>query len=281
MDCGLLYSAGKDSTLAALLLEDFFDVTLVSGSFGIDEDVIENGRTAAEAVGLPFEALELDREVAEAAVERMVADGYPSEGIRSVHEHALERLADDGAFEAVADGTRQDDRAPTVDRPLAQSLEDRFDVEYVSAAGRLREGCYRPPRRGAPGRRVGSQRVSSQGRLRDGASRADGRRVRGERGRRRLPRAHPVPGRRASVTVARDSTRLALRTRSPAFLRDVITVRYGDRPAEVSSTGQNVAGEIPAEEPDAVTDEATVRTTTSNSNAPSGSLVGLRSGSVP
>jgi amino acid transporter len=33
----------------------------------------------------------------------------------------------------------------------------------------------------------------------------------------------------------------------------------GDRPAEVSSTGQNVAGEIPAEEPDAVTDEATVQ----------------------
>jgi len=132
MDCGLLYSAGKDSTLAALLLDDFFDVTLVSGGFGIDDGVVENGRDAAEAVGLPFEALTLDADVAEAAVERMVADGYPSGGIQLVHEHALERIADVGAFDAVADGTRRDDRAPTVDRPLAQSVEDRFGVEYVA-----------------------------------------------------------------------------------------------------------------------------------------------------
>jgi len=132
MDCGLLYSAGKDSTLAALLMADFFDVTLVSGCFGIDESVVENGREAAQAVGLPFETLDLDRAVAEAAVERMVADGYPSGGIQTVHEHALERIASEETFDAVADGTRRDDRAPTVDRPLAQSVADRFGVEYVA-----------------------------------------------------------------------------------------------------------------------------------------------------
>lgn len=131
MDCGLLYSAGKDSTLAALVLEDFFDVTLVSGSFGI-LDAAEQGREAAEAVGFPFESLALDTEVAEDAVERMVEDGYPSGGVQLVHEHALETLAATGEWDAVADGTRRDDRAPTVDRPLAQSVEDSFDVEYVA-----------------------------------------------------------------------------------------------------------------------------------------------------
>ena len=132
MRCGLLYSAGKDSTLAALVLADFFDVTLVSGRFGILDDVVEHGRDAADAVSFPFESLALDREVADEAVERMVADGYPSEGIQLVHEHALETLADSGAWDAVADGTRRDDRAPTVDRSLAQSVEDRYDVEYVA-----------------------------------------------------------------------------------------------------------------------------------------------------
>lgn len=132
MDCGLLYSAGKDSTLAALVIADLFDVTLVSGSFGGEDGVADTGSAAADAVGFPFEPLDLDRAVAVDAVERMVDDGYPSSGIQMVHEHALETLAATGEFDAVADGTRRDDRAPTVDRPLAQSVEDRFGVEYVA-----------------------------------------------------------------------------------------------------------------------------------------------------
>lgn len=132
MDCGLLYSAGKDSTLAALVLEELFDVTLVSGSFGIVDAVAAHGHEAADAVELPFEILDLDSDVAVDAVERMVDDGYPSGGIQLVHEHALDTLAATGEWDAVADGTRRDDRAPTVDRPLAQSVEDRFDAEYVA-----------------------------------------------------------------------------------------------------------------------------------------------------
>jgi predicted subunit of tRNA(5-methylaminomethyl-2-thiouridylate) methyltransferase len=62
----------------------------------------------------------------------MVADGFPRNGIQQVHEHALERLAEAKDFDLVADGTRRDDRAPTVDRPLAQSIEDRFGVGYVA-----------------------------------------------------------------------------------------------------------------------------------------------------
>jgi len=142
MDCGVLYSGGKDSTLAALVLDTLYEVTLVTATFGVGDvlreddadgtDVVGNGRRAAEAVGLPFESVALDRTVAAAAVEQMVSDGYPRNGIQQVHEHAVETLAAESEFDAIADGTRRDDRVPTVDRPFAQSVEDRFGVDYLA-----------------------------------------------------------------------------------------------------------------------------------------------------
>ncbi|TYT62373.1 DUF7411 family protein [Natrialba swarupiae] len=130
MELGLLYSGGKDSTLAALLLEDFYDVTLVTAQFGISEDW-KHARSSAETIGFPFERLDLDPDVAHDAVDRIRADGFPRNGIQLVHKHALERAARDG-FDVIADGTRRDDRVPTVSRAQAQSLEDRHDVEYVA-----------------------------------------------------------------------------------------------------------------------------------------------------
>ena len=130
MRLGLLYSGGKDSTLAALLCDEFYDVTLVTGHFGVTDDW-QHARDAAGAVDFPFERLELDRAVAEDAVTRMRADGFPRNGIQQVHEHALERLAAQ-EFDAIADGTRRDDRVPTISRAQAQSLEDRHDVDYVA-----------------------------------------------------------------------------------------------------------------------------------------------------
>ena len=130
MELALLYSAGKDSTLAALLLDRFYDVTLVTGHFGTGDGPI-HARETAEATGFAFESVELDRRVALDAVDRMVEDGYPRNGIQAVHEHALETVADLD-FDAVADGTRRDDRVPTVSRAQAQSLEDRHGIEYVA-----------------------------------------------------------------------------------------------------------------------------------------------------
>jgi len=130
MELGLLYSGGKDSTLAALLLDEFYDVTLVTGHFGVTDEW-EHARDTAETVGFPFERIDLDREVAVDAVDRMREDGYPRNGIQRVHDHALERVADRG-FDAVADGSRRDDRVPTVSRAEAQSLEDRHGVDYIA-----------------------------------------------------------------------------------------------------------------------------------------------------
>jgi predicted subunit of tRNA(5-methylaminomethyl-2-thiouridylate) methyltransferase len=126
----LCFSGGKDSTLAALLLDAFYDVRLVTAHFGVT-DAWRHAREAADALGYPFETVVLDRAVASTAVERIRADGYPRNGIQHVHERALEAVADLDVG-AVADGTRRDDRVPTVSRAQAQSLEDRHGVDYIA-----------------------------------------------------------------------------------------------------------------------------------------------------
>jgi predicted subunit of tRNA(5-methylaminomethyl-2-thiouridylate) methyltransferase len=130
MEVGLLYSGGKDSTLAALLLDRVADVTLLCGTFGITDDY-EHAQEAAAAAGFPSARLDLAEPVAAEAVGKILADGYPRNGIQQVHEHALERAAA-GSFDAVGDGTRRDDRVPAVDRALAQSVEDRFGVAHLA-----------------------------------------------------------------------------------------------------------------------------------------------------
>jgi predicted subunit of tRNA(5-methylaminomethyl-2-thiouridylate) methyltransferase len=130
MDVGVLYSGGKDSTLAALLLDDHAEVTCLTATFVLTDDH-EHARRAAEAVGFPTETVDLDPNVAHVAVAEMVEDGFPRNGIQRVHEHALERAAALD-FDAIADGTRRDDRVPTVDRSLAQSVEDRHDVFHLA-----------------------------------------------------------------------------------------------------------------------------------------------------
>lgn len=130
----VLFSGGKDSALAALLLEPHFDVTLVTCGFGLT-DLCADAAESAAALSLPHERRRLPDSVLESAVDRMLDDGYPNEAVQSVHEAAVELLAveaDDEGWDVVADGTRRDDRTPTVSRPFAQSVADRFGVSHVA-----------------------------------------------------------------------------------------------------------------------------------------------------
>jgi predicted subunit of tRNA(5-methylaminomethyl-2-thiouridylate) methyltransferase len=145
----VLFSGGKDSALAALLLEPFYDVTLVTVGFGVTEApdpgwgiarATYHAREAADALGLPHRVVSLPESVAREATERTLADGYPREAIQSVHEQALEAVAEAAitavadttdVTPAIADGTRRDDRVPRLDRPAMQSLEDRHGVDYL------------------------------------------------------------------------------------------------------------------------------------------------------
>jgi len=130
MDLAVCFSGGKDSALAALVFEPFYDVTLVTGTFGVTDDH-DHARGRAETLGLAHETVALDRDVADAAVDRILDDGYPRNGIQQVHEHCLEVLAA-REWDAVADGTRRDDRVPRIDPATAQSLEDRYGVDYLA-----------------------------------------------------------------------------------------------------------------------------------------------------
>lgn len=129
MECGLLFSAGKDSSLSALLLEEFYDVTLVTAHFGITDDW-KYAREAADSLGFPFVDIELEEATVDEAAERIYDDGFPRGGIQLVHEATLEVVA--AEYDVIADGTRRDDRVPTVSRAVAQSLEDRHGVDYVA-----------------------------------------------------------------------------------------------------------------------------------------------------
>lgn len=130
MHVGVLSSGGKDSTLAALVLEPFCEVTMLCGSFGVT-DAYEHAIAAADAVGLSARKLELDPAVAEQAVTQIVSDGFPRNGIQQVHEHALVRAAQLD-YDAIADGTRRGDRTPRVERPLAQRIEDKYDCSHIA-----------------------------------------------------------------------------------------------------------------------------------------------------
>ncbi len=130
MELGLLYSGGKDSSLAALILDSFYDVTLVTATFGITDDW-KHARRSVDSTDFDFRTLDLDRAVAAEAIDLLQADGYPRNAIQAVHLHALERLASEDVV-AIADGTRRDDRVPSVSRAQAQSLEDRYGVDYIA-----------------------------------------------------------------------------------------------------------------------------------------------------
>jgi predicted subunit of tRNA(5-methylaminomethyl-2-thiouridylate) methyltransferase len=129
MDVAVLFSGGADSALAALLLDPHASITLVSCRF--DTAAETPVRDAAAALDLPLDVVELDDAVLDAAVEIADEDGFPRNAIQSIHEHALETVAASD-YDFVADGTRRDDRTPTVPRDLAQRIEDRHEVGHLA-----------------------------------------------------------------------------------------------------------------------------------------------------
>ena len=140
MDVGCLFSGGADSALAALLLDPHCEVTLVAGRFGLGDDAPV--RDAAAALDLPLETITLDRGALDTAVELALEDGFPRNAIQHLHEHALATVAA-GEFDFVADGTRRDDRTPTVPRDVAQRIEDRHGVGHLAPLAGVGHGAVR------------------------------------------------------------------------------------------------------------------------------------------
>ncbi len=129
MKATVLFSGGKDSGLAVLLLEPFFDeIELVTFSFGYD-DAWKAAAEAAVELGHPHRVVEFEEDVLNKALDILLLKGYPNDALDYVHSTAVESIAMECEF--VADGTRRDDRAPKMSFSAVRSLEDRLHIHYL------------------------------------------------------------------------------------------------------------------------------------------------------
>ncbi len=130
MDAVVLYSGGKDSSLAAYILEKTgYDVSLLTANFGV-LDSWKHARKAAEAIGMPHEIQRFDTAVMKKACDMITKDGFPRNGINFLHRYVIEEVAKE--HDVIADGTRRDDRVPWLDLGEIRSIEDSCCMEYIA-----------------------------------------------------------------------------------------------------------------------------------------------------
>jgi predicted subunit of tRNA(5-methylaminomethyl-2-thiouridylate) methyltransferase len=128
MKAGVLFSGGKDSALAALILSRDYEVELNSFIFsaGTETSVIES---AAAILGLPWKRRVFPEGFLERMADLIIACGYPNAAIQEVHLEALSRLSRE--YDVVADGTRMDDRIPKLSSDEVRSFQDRTGCSYI------------------------------------------------------------------------------------------------------------------------------------------------------
>jgi hypothetical protein len=130
MKVHVLFSGGKDSSLSALILKNTgYNVQLITVNFGI-LDSYKHAQETAKILKLSHNVEFLDKELLEKAVDIILKDGFPSNGIQYLHKNVLEILSD--KYEIIADGTRRDDRVPKLSYSEIQSLEMRKKVQYIT-----------------------------------------------------------------------------------------------------------------------------------------------------
>ncbi|HJJ46684.1 MAG TPA: alpha hydrolase [Methanocorpusculum sp.] len=128
MKVGVLYSGGKDSSLAAVLLSHDYDVELLT--FGFDEHhATPSIETAAKEIGFPWKKLTFASGFIDDVINMIVNDVHPANAINEIHRRSLYALAE--KYEVVADGTRRDDRVPMRTTAEVQSFEMKTGVSYI------------------------------------------------------------------------------------------------------------------------------------------------------
>jgi predicted subunit of tRNA(5-methylaminomethyl-2-thiouridylate) methyltransferase len=128
MKAGVLYSGGKDSSLAAILLGTHYEVELNTFVFNPLRH-IPSLEAAAEALDYPLKKRVFRQGMVNEMADLVIAKGYPNDAINAVHQAAVESLA--GEYNVVGDGTRFDDRVPMLSREAVQSLMSRTGCSYV------------------------------------------------------------------------------------------------------------------------------------------------------
>jgi hypothetical protein len=128
MKAGVLFSGGKDSALAAVLLSRDYEVELNTFVFSPGQEPV-SARKAAGILGFPWKKRIFEEGFLERIADMVVACGYPNEAILEVHRRALAMLCQ--GYPVVADGTRMDDRVPVLSRDEVWSLQDRTGCSYI------------------------------------------------------------------------------------------------------------------------------------------------------
>ncbi len=117
----------------AVILENLgYQVEMVTVNFGI----FPSWKPAAESasnLGYTHLILEASEKFLTQAVEMILNDGYPNNGLNYLHNQALLLAA--RKYPVIADGIRRDDRVPKLDINQIRSLEDSKKVEYLNLAG--------------------------------------------------------------------------------------------------------------------------------------------------
>ena len=129
MKSGVLYSGGKDSSLAAIMLGTYYEVELNTFVFDPDRPIPKTVERAAEVLGFPIKKRVFKEGLLDEVVEMVTACGYPNDAINHVHRTAVETLARE--YKVVGDGTRFNDRVPMLTRAEVQSLGHRTGCSYV------------------------------------------------------------------------------------------------------------------------------------------------------
>ncbi|HJJ47484.1 MAG TPA: alpha hydrolase [Methanocorpusculum sp.] len=128
MKAGVLYSGGKDSSLAAVLLSRDYEVELLTYVFD-ENSQIPSIEAAAKELGFPWRKIAFAPGFLDEVVEELIHDGYPNDVINEIHRRSLCAAAQE--YEVVADGTRRDDRVPMRTKSEVQSLEMKYGVSYM------------------------------------------------------------------------------------------------------------------------------------------------------
>jgi hypothetical protein len=128
MKAGVLYSGGKDSSLASIMLGTYYEVEL--NTFVFDPlRQIPALEAAAESLGYPLKKRVFAEGMLNEMADMVIDRGYPNDAINAVHQAAIESLA--AEYDVVGDGTRFDDRVPMLSRDTVQSLMGRTGCSYV------------------------------------------------------------------------------------------------------------------------------------------------------
>jgi len=128
MNAGVLYSGGKDSSLAAIMLGTYYEVELNTFVFDSARN-IPSVEAAARALGFPLKKRVLKEGLLNEAVKLVKEQMYPNNAINLVHRTAVESLCSE--YKVVGDGTRFNDRVPMLSLSEVQSLESRTKCSYV------------------------------------------------------------------------------------------------------------------------------------------------------